>query len=222
MWELLLCSSQRVKVELCSILSKFTHSLYKFGKFMSQPQISFLQFLQNISSSSVGSREKPWAARSARARAQPPVPTRAGHPQPGQVDFLNQICFDTCSQKSSRPWSSWVWKNWLHQKHCSQKEIKPWLQSQSKNQNNPPKASVYMCVDVINIAKHICLSPPQVNKYKEITNAPKHQLPAMKTLESAKYLQASWRESFCIVTQSQVASSSMQPNQTLFKFTSLT
>lgn len=166
-------------------------------------------------------QRSPWAGRSARARAQPPVPTRAGHLWHGQVDFLNQICFDTCSQKSSRPESSWVWKNWLHQKHCSQKEIKPWLQSQSKTKTTPPKASVYTCVDVINIAKHICLFS-QVNKYKEITNAPKHQLPAMKTLKSTKYLQANWRESFCIVTQSQVASSSMQPNQTLFKFTSLT
>lgn len=47
-----------------------------------------------------------------------------------------------------------------------------------------------MCVDVINIAKHICLFPPQVSKYKEITNAPKHQLSAMKMSKSAKYLQA--------------------------------
>lgn len=46
-----------------------------------------------------------------------------------------------------------------------------------------------MCVDVINIAKHICLFP-QVSKYKEITNAPEHQLSAMKMLKSAKYLQA--------------------------------
>lgn len=30
----------------------------------------------------------------------------------------------------------------------------------NKNQNKPKKASNYMCVDVINIAKHICLFPP--------------------------------------------------------------
>lgn len=59
------------------------------------------------------------------------------------------------------------------------------------NQNQPNKnkqASMYTCIDVINIAKHICLFP-QVSKDK-IANAPKHQPSAMKMLMSAKHLQA--------------------------------
>lgn len=63
------------------------------------------------------------------------------------------------------------------------------FKANQENQTKPPKASIYRCVGVINIAKHICLFP-QVSKYKEITNAPKHQLSAVKTLKSAKYLQA--------------------------------
>lgn len=30
----------------------------------------------------------------------------------------------------------------------------------ASQKNKPKKASIYMCVDVINIAKHICLFPP--------------------------------------------------------------
>lgn len=59
-----------------------------------------------------------------------------------------------------------------------------------KTPKQPPKSKrLYVCRCNKYCKAHLSF-PPQVNKYKEINSAPKHQLPAMKMLESAKYLQA--------------------------------
>lgn len=150
MWELVLCSNQRVKVGLW-----YFKEVHIFSIQIWQIHVTALALTPAIPAEHL---QLLCGSQGCQAGAQPPCPPGLGTPSLARC--MNQICFDTCSQKSSRPESSWVWKNWLHQNHCSQKEIKPWLQSQSENQNNPPKASVYMCADVINIAKHICLSPP--------------------------------------------------------------
>lgn len=59
-----------------------------------------------------------------------------------------------------------------------------------KNPKQPPKSKRLYVFRCNKYCKAHLSFPPQVNKYKEITNAPKYQLPAMKMLESAKYLQA--------------------------------
>lgn len=141
-------------MELGSLLNKFTHSLYKFGKFMSQPWISLWQFLPKSAAPLRGAQRGP-------GQAQPPVPTRAGHLQPAQVDFLTQICFDTCSQKSLEAREQLSMEKLIASETLQPKGNQTVTPKPIKNQNNPPpqKASVYMCVDVINIAKHICLPP---------------------------------------------------------------
>lgn len=221
MWELVLCSNQRVKVELGSILNKSTYSIYKFGKLVAQPQISPLQLLPNTCSSSVATQRGPGQAgvpglgsapRAHQAWAPPACPggllepNLLWHMLPKELEAREQLSMEKLIASET-----------LQPKGNQTVTPKP-----IKNQNNPPKSKpLYVCRCNKYCKAHLSFSP-RVNKYKEITNAPKHQLPARKMLESAKYLQANWRESFCIVTQSQVASSSKQPNQTLFKFTSLT